>query len=296
MFRQYQLRTTSGSTGRSPSARPTSSGTSSRASVPASSRHLSSTGPYGSADSSALAGFGLEPPPSSQPRRRVSSEMLSEVEEPISAGVRRRRNSEDHDNSHSAQLSPRRMKRLKTYAKDLCDELEIPEKKLFDFVESGNVYYMLVNMKASLLKYESTNQANESKLILETLTSKDFEIALHNRLLACLLSPNLTAYVTDTQRHVMDFIFEHQDVFKIPAGLFDDSELKSTLRATVSRLLATIRSHLKTQLTLSISKKTCIIDVTKSLARLSSGMEVDAAHWNRLAFLVSGFARNSTKY
>ncbi|KAI6033854.1 hypothetical protein BKA83DRAFT_4486945 [Pisolithus microcarpus] len=92
-------------------------------------------------------------------------------------------------------------------------------------------------------------------------------------------------YVTDTQRHIMDFIFEHQDIFKIPAGVFDDSELKSSLRTVVSRLLATIRSHLKSQLTLSIAKKTCIIDVTKSLARVSSGMELEAAHWNRMAFL-----------
>lgn len=38
------------------------------------------------------------------------------------------------------------------------------------------MYFMLVNMKASLLKYENNNQANESKLLLETLTSKDFEV------------------------------------------------------------------------------------------------------------------------
>ena len=46
------------------------------------------------------------------------------------------------------------------------------------------------------------------------------------------------------------------------------------------------------KMTLSIVKKTCIIDVTKTLARASSGMELEAPHWNRMAFLVSELARN----
>ncbi|KIK77827.1 hypothetical protein PAXRUDRAFT_356417 [Paxillus rubicundulus Ve08.2h10] len=69
---------------------------------------------------------------------------------------------------------------------------------------------MLVDMKASLVKYELSNQTNQLQALQDTLSSKDFELSLHNRLLACLLSPNLTAYVTDTQRHIM-----------IPAGVFD---------------------------------------------------------------------------
>lgn len=137
MFREYQMRRASASTGRSPATR-TSSGTSSRASAPAS-RLLPNAGLHGSTNTSALAGFGSEPSPSSQPRRRAGSESLSDVEESISAGVRRRRNSEDHGNSYSDQLSPRRTKRLKTYAKEICNELEIPEKELFDFIEAGRV-------------------------------------------------------------------------------------------------------------------------------------------------------------
>ncbi|KIO08907.1 hypothetical protein M404DRAFT_133426, partial [Pisolithus tinctorius Marx 270] len=150
---------------------------------------------------------------------------------------------------------------------------------------TGDLFLMLVDMKASLVKYELSNQTHQLQALQDILSSKDFELGLHNCLLACLLSPNLTAYVTDTQRHIMDFIFEHLDVFKIPAGVFDDVELRGSLGRIVTKLLATIRSQLKSQLTISIAKKTCIINVSKVLACSSSGMEVDAAHWNRMAFL-----------
>ncbi|KAI6033847.1 hypothetical protein BKA83DRAFT_4486940 [Pisolithus microcarpus] len=145
------------------------------------------------------AGFELEPPPSSQPRRCPSPPSDSSLlfEGSISAGARRRRSdSLDDLDSDPTQLSAQRVKRLRTYAKDLCSTLEIPEKNLLDFIETGDLFHMLVNMKASLIKYEIDTHANKSTALQETLTSKDFEISLHNRLLACLLSPNITAYIS----------------------------------------------------------------------------------------------------
>ncbi|KAI5987595.1 hypothetical protein EDC04DRAFT_2614769 [Pisolithus marmoratus] len=156
-------------------------------------------------------------------------------------------------------LSPQCVKQLRTYAKDLCNTLEIPEKNLLNFI------------KASLIKYEINTHANKSNVLQETLTSKDFEISLHNCLLVCLLSLNITTY-SDGHPEA------HHDIFKIPASIFDDSKLKSSLHTAVSRLLATICSHLKLQ-------KMCIVDVTKSLVHVNSGMELEAAHWNRMAFL-----------
>ncbi|KAF8837379.1 hypothetical protein BDN67DRAFT_1013923 [Paxillus ammoniavirescens] len=210
-----------------------------------------------------------DPPPATQPSLRSipcslrpAASDASSLDEPVSAG-------------------------LKVHAKKLADDLQIPNKSLIEFIETGDLFLMLIDMKASLVKYELSNQTNQLQALQDTLSSKDFELGLHNCLLACLLSPNLTTYITDTQHHIMDFIFEHLDVFKIPAGVFDDAEIRSSLGRIVTRLLATIRSQLKSQLTMSIAKKTCIINVTKVLARSSSGMEVDAAHWNRLAFLAS---------
>lgn len=88
--------------------------------------------------------------------------------------------------------------------------------------------------------------------------------ALKSRLTACMLFPNLTAYVTDTQQHVMvgcfysilpdltkmfasqEFIQGHLELFKISEGLFDDNELRTQLGKLVTRLLATIRGQIKT--------------------------------------------------
>jgi hypothetical protein len=79
----------------------------------------------------------LEPPPSSQPRRRAGppSNTSSQLNEPISAGVRRPRSNTDDFNSGPTQLSPQCVKRLKMYAKDLCNTLEIPKKNLLEFIE-----------------------------------------------------------------------------------------------------------------------------------------------------------------
>ncbi|KIJ04415.1 hypothetical protein PAXINDRAFT_22297 [Paxillus involutus ATCC 200175] len=265
MFRHYQLRTTSGSSpsgGSRPAAgrpSPVSQRTISNSSLGSS---RGSTPFPGGPPTSSLSGPGRtgpvdysDPPPATQPSLRSIPRSLrpaasdaSSLDEPVSAGVRRPRDTSSDDPGNDLTcLSPRRIKRLKVHAKKLADDLQIPNKSLIEFIETGDLFLMLVDMKASLVKYELSNQTNQLQALQDTLSSKDFELGLHNRLLACLLSPNLTAYVTDTQCHIMDFIFEHLDVFKIPAGVFDDAELRSSLGRIVTRLLATICSQLKSQ-------------------------------------------------
>ncbi|KIN98712.1 hypothetical protein M404DRAFT_157277, partial [Pisolithus tinctorius Marx 270] len=194
------------------------------------------------------------PPPATQPSLRSTRYSLrhaasdtSSVDGSVSAGVHRPRDTNSDDGNDLTSLSPRRIKQLKVHAKKLADDLQIPDKSLLEFIETGDLFLMLVDMKASLVKYELSNQTHQLQALQDTLSSKDFKLGLHNHLLACLLSPNLTAYVTDTQCHIMDFIFEHLDVFKIPAGVFDDVELWGSLGRIVTKLLATIHSQLKSQ-------------------------------------------------
>ncbi|KAI6152682.1 hypothetical protein BKA82DRAFT_168631 [Pisolithus tinctorius] len=208
------------------------------------------------------------------------------LEDPISLGIRQHQD-DDVENS-STQLTPQHIKHLKTYAKKLCKDLSIEEKAVFDFINTGGLFSMLVDIKATFVTYNASNKASELQVLQETLTSKDFEAhALGStfRLLACILSPNITAYVTDTQHHIMEFIANHLDIFKIPATVLNDNELQSTLGKIVMRLLADLHSYLKSHLTVSIVKQTCIIKVGKAVAHSSPGMEVDASHWARLAFL-----------
>ncbi|KAG2126139.1 hypothetical protein BD769DRAFT_1668573 [Suillus cothurnatus] len=201
--------------------------------------------------------------------RPISPAGSSDIDQPISAdvnaGVRRRRGS----SVDAMQLTPRRTKRLKTHAQQLATDYGVPLKKLLAFIENGNLFHMLLELRASQLKREEENE--------------DFESALKGRLTACMLSPNLTAYVTDTQQHIMDFIKEHGDLFKISESLFDDNELRMLLSKLVTRLLATIRGAIKTALTTSISKRLSIMDALKPI--IHSGMEVDSSHWTRFAFL-----------
>ncbi|KAI6028146.1 hypothetical protein EDC04DRAFT_2899108 [Pisolithus marmoratus] len=145
---------------------------------------------------------------------------------------------------------------------------------------------MLVDIKAHLIKSDTAKQTNQFQALQDTLRGKDFEASLQTHLFACMLSPNLTAYVTDTQQHIMEFIAEHPDIFKVPGSVFDNVELKTLLRKLITKPLASIHSHIKTQLITSIVKQTCIIDVMRNLARSTSGMELEASHWNQMAFLI----------
>ncbi|KAG2114936.1 hypothetical protein BD769DRAFT_1391322 [Suillus cothurnatus] len=174
-------------------------------------------------------------------------------------------------------------KRLKVYATRVAEEKGVSEKSLHDFIDTGGIFYMLIDLKVCMLLNSVTNRETILNDLKELLESKDFKSALQNRLTACMLSPNLTAYVTDTHEHIMDFIKTHNEVFKIPKSLFEDVELSAQFSTVVSDLLACIRGNIKTKLVLSISKNLSIMDTAKSLTH--SCIEVDASHWNRYAFL-----------
>ncbi|KAG1873406.1 hypothetical protein C8R48DRAFT_769841 [Suillus tomentosus] len=218
---------------------------------------------------------GIQPP---------SSPTLS-LDEPISAGIRRRRDSGPSNHGDPTKLTPQRMKRLKMHAKKACEENEVPQDEVMTFIDTGDIFYMLIDLKITLIKLCEGNKARRMQELKDALESKDFENGLYNRLFACILSPNITAYVTDTQCHIMDFISKNQEIFKIPPGLLDDVELRAQLGKAVTKLLTNIRSAIKGALTTSIIKRTSIADVTRSLARSGSGMEVDSTHWNRIALL-----------
>lgn len=57
------------------------------------------------------------------------------LEEPISAGVCRQRTYSDAGLGDPTVLTPSRAKRLKTYAKKVAEENDVPERGLFDFID-----------------------------------------------------------------------------------------------------------------------------------------------------------------
>ncbi|KAG2056571.1 hypothetical protein BDR06DRAFT_969950 [Suillus hirtellus] len=204
-------------------------------------------------------------------------------DEPITAGVRRQRVDSGAGQGYPVALTPRSTKRLKVYANQVAEEVGVPVTSLHEFIDCGGIYQMLVRIVALMLKNDGEEKLKLITNLKELLSSKDFKSALHNRLTACMLSPNITAYVTDTHPQILDFIKRHQEVFKVPALLFEDAELTTAFAKVISESLSTIRGNMKTKLTMSIAKRTSITDIARTMAH--GCIEVDAAHWNRLAFL-----------
>ncbi|KAG1764378.1 hypothetical protein EV702DRAFT_1205041 [Suillus placidus] len=200
------------------------------------------------------------------------------LDEPISAGVHRRRSS-SIDGHDPLLFTAGLTKRLKLYAMKVAEEKGVPKEQLVEF--TGGIAYMLMDIKATLIILGMANRKSLLVEVKELIESKDFKSSLHNRLTACVLSPNLTAYVNDTLEH--EFIKNNNEIFKVPKFLFEDIELTTQLSKLVSEVLSCIRGNVKTKLMPSILKRSSIIDTARSLAH--GCLEVDASHWNRYAFL-----------
>ncbi|KAL4070110.1 hypothetical protein V8B97DRAFT_1917824 [Scleroderma yunnanense] len=194
------------------------------------------------------------------------------MELPISKGVQQKRVASEA--LSSLELSPRHKKALKVFAKNVADQTGISPKQLLEFVKL-DFPEMLVVVRAGQLQSSEQMEANSISDMEKLLMLKDFDSGLWNCLAACLLSPNLTAYVADTQRQIMDFIQGYPDLFKLPTEIFEDVELKATLAKMVTWHLSNLVN--------SVLKGTSIRDTLAPL--VNNGMEVDSSHWTRLAFL-----------
>ncbi|KAG2143512.1 uncharacterized protein EDB93DRAFT_1241410 [Suillus bovinus] len=92
------------------------------------------------------------------------------------AGVRRQRTYSDAGLGDPTVLTPSRAKRLKTYAKKVAEENDVPERGLFDFIDTGGIYYMLIDLKVCMMKMDSTRKAAMLADVKELLNSKDFKV------------------------------------------------------------------------------------------------------------------------
>ncbi|KAG1800658.1 hypothetical protein EV424DRAFT_1545625 [Suillus variegatus] len=168
-------------------------------------------------------------------------------------------------------------------------------------MQSGDIFYMLIDLKITLIKLCQGNKARRLQELKDALESKDFENGLYNQLV-CLYtlakSHSLTNFRTLSAR------IGTSSKFPLDFSRTLSSDLNWARRSL--KLLTNIRSSIKTTLTTSIVKRTSIADVTRSLAPSGSGMEVDSTHWNRIALLrrllrifligVSNYKTASIKY
>ncbi|KAG2357554.1 hypothetical protein BDR07DRAFT_1490588 [Suillus spraguei] len=182
----------------------------------------------------------------SRPHDNLQSAMSDEsLDEPIIAGVCRHKADSSPSHGDPTVLTPVRTKRLKVYGLKVAEDLGIGEEELHEFIDTGGIYYMLIDIKATLLRWNDDTRNMELTQLKELLDSKDFKCGIQNHLTACMLSPNITAYVTDAHFHIMDIVREHHDVFKIPVAMLQDVELNVQLSKLVSNLLCSIWGNIK---------------------------------------------------
>ncbi|KAG2028688.1 hypothetical protein BDR03DRAFT_882898 [Suillus americanus] len=112
-----------------------------------------------------------------------------------------------------------------------------------------------------------------------------YKRSLGDRLRACLLSPNLTAYVTDLSAKIFDFSKKNPSVFKIPVEALQDSDAMDRLDVLMKKILTAQRGNMKQKLIASIEKRSDLSTLARSLA--GNCTELTMAHWARIAFMRS---------
>ncbi|EGO18834.1 hypothetical protein SERLADRAFT_412049 [Serpula lacrymans var. lacrymans S7.9] len=145
------------------------------------------------------------------------------------------------------------VKRLKSLGVDLCRTHKLPPRTLDKFAELATDVKMLMDIKCHLISLKTAFCTSERNKVLVHLESVDFWKLLNDRLRVRLLSPDLTAYITDLADHVFDMLEKNPSLFKLWTG---------------------------------IQKKQNIATLAKSLVPAGL-MDMTLTHWARIAFLRS---------
>ncbi|KAL0575647.1 hypothetical protein V5O48_006332 [Marasmius crinis-equi] len=146
---------------------------------------------------------------------------------------------------------------------------ELPERE-------GNItlYGELMSLRSSLQEQRNTNGA---KLLLD----KGFKSELTDQMTVCILSPDLTAYVTaGTVEAIMKLINAHPAYFRIPKTILDSQTQFKALASLVTKCLALILKSIKPN---KVDGPDSLSFLCKHLA--VSGMEVKGNMWACVAFL-----------
>jgi hypothetical protein len=116
------------------------------------------------------------------------------LDEPITAGVRHRWTDSSPVRGDPTVLTPVHTKRLKVYATRVAGDLGVSEEVLHEFIDvsfplmlvqlsdtvvclqTGGIYYMLIGIKATLLRWNDDAKKEELALLKELLDSKDFKV------------------------------------------------------------------------------------------------------------------------
>ncbi|KAL0056990.1 hypothetical protein AAF712_016391 [Marasmius tenuissimus] len=208
--------------------------------------------------------------------------------------------------------TPRTDKRIKYHTEKVCESLAnlTPEdckevvkfSKLQDRERDITLFAELKSIKTSVSQRQESEQELQRQLNVSKLSEHGFKNAIAGRVLSCLLSPDITAYVGDkTTEAVMSLISNEPALFNLPAGFLETPTCYEGLRSLVIDSLSAQRSNIKTRIAASMgetpkntkkarqgtSPRVPVHELCKTLVSNTSGMEIRGDHWSRVAFLAS---------
>ncbi|KAI0631691.1 hypothetical protein C8Q77DRAFT_153425 [Trametes polyzona] len=213
------------------------------------------------------------------------------------------RRSREEDPLENGEISTHLTKRLKGYGTSLCSTLGLEHGCLDEFVELPTMAHMLVDMKAHLFYMQKVNLRNK---LLETVATEKFQQGLQSRLAACLLSPNLTAYIHGVVPKIMELISADPVAMRVEPEMVEFPDVLAAISAVLPKLLARVRGQIKEKLLLSlgtdrvlavlraIGGKTAkasrarilnVAELSTALVPRKLPLEVTSALWARVALL-----------
>ncbi|KAG1769266.1 hypothetical protein EV702DRAFT_1202904 [Suillus placidus] len=140
---------------------------------------------------------------------------------------------------------------------------------------------MLLNIMGHLIALDKRKARDDAR---ELISSAEFKQSLTDRLRACLLSPNLSGYVTHLSQNLFEFVKKHPSVFKIPLAALQDLELMNKLDSMIKELLTQQRGSMKQKIVTSADRGSNIHALCRSLS--GNCTEITSAHWSRRSSLI----------
>ncbi|KAF8346815.1 hypothetical protein F5887DRAFT_1072911 [Amanita rubescens] len=183
--------------------------------------------------------------------------------------------------SLGTDYTPRTRRKMKVYALNVCQSLNIPASLMTQFTELPSPAHMLIDLKASLIRVERLHGTSKA---MDKLKDEEFKSSLTERLWIILISPNLTAYRTGIVEHIMSKIHDSPANFGVDQELIEDMDAVNKIKRMVGSILTKTRGIMKQKLMKSICTKSNVVKLTRKLAP-PHGLVLTAAHWNRVAFL-----------
>ncbi|KAJ8073265.1 hypothetical protein PM082_020137 [Marasmius tenuissimus] len=183
-------------------------------------------------------------------------------------------------------------KKLKEYAEKVSDvaELNAEDRQEISELSQLTLHEAVISLHVKVAVLNKRYDAQHENYCLTLITGRDFKNKLQIYVNACLLAPDLSAYLSGPVEAIMSLIQREPDLFGVPKELLEYSHLLTKLRKQVVDDLSTARGNIRNRILASLEEKDGqrpqpMNELAKALATGITGMEIQTSHWARFSFL-----------